>query len=98
MKLSFNSSVDACNRGKGRYIYMLIQRNLKFLEVESGISANDIVDSGKIHFIKTKAKELGVSTYDYIFNPKLLEEVNLQYGCKIVRSTFWMKYQEYLED
>lgn len=98
MKLSFNSSVDASNRGKGRNIYMLIQRNLKFLEVESGISANDIVDSGKIHFIKTKAKELGVSTYDYIFNPKLLEEVNLQYGCKIVRSTFWMKYQEYLED
>lgn len=97
MKLSFNSNVDASNRSKGRNIYSQIQRNLVFLKVESGMSANDIVDSGKINFIITRAKELGISTYEYIFNPKLLEEVNQQYGCKITRSTFWIKYQEYLE-
>ena len=71
--------------------------SISFSSTELGLVFIVGDDSGKIHFITSRAKELGVSTYEYIFNPKLLEEVNQQYGCKITRSTFWIKYQEYLE-
>lgn len=97
MKMTYNSNINANDATKGRGIYSLIQRNLDYLDVQSNISSNDIVDSGKIHFIKERAKELGITTYEYVYNSKYLQEVNHQFGCKITRSVFWLRYKEYLE-
>lgn len=70
MKMTYNSNINANDATKGRGIYSLIQRNLDYLDVQSNISANDIVDSGKIHFIKERAKELGITTYEYVYKDR----------------------------
>ena len=80
---------------KGRIIYNGIARSLKYIGVLSFTSANSIYESGKIWMIKNRAKELGVSTKDYVYSNHI-KEVEHQFGCKIVKSVFWLKYEDHL--
>lgn len=80
---------------KGRIIYNSIARSLKYVGVLEFMSANSIYESGKIWMIKQRAKEIGVSTKDYVYSDRI-KEVEYQFGCKIVRSVFWLKYEDHL--
>lgn len=79
----------------GKRIYYIIVKSLSYLGVENWMSANAIVESGKIHMIKKRAAELGMTPKEYVYSP-YIEEVNKQYDCKIVRSTFVAKYGDFL--
>lgn len=80
---------------KGRIIYNSIARSLKYVGVLEFMSANSIYESGKIWMIKKRAAELGISTKDYVYSNHI-REVEEQFGCKIVRSVFWLKYEDHL--
>ena len=80
---------------KGRIIYNGISRSLNYLGLLEFMSANSIFESGKIWMIKRRAAELNISTKDYVYSDHI-KEVEYQFGCKIVRSVFWLKYEDHL--
>lgn len=80
---------------KGRIIYNSIARSLNYIGVLKFMSANSIAESGKINMIKNMAKEYNITPKEYIYSEKI-KEVEHQYNCNIVKSTFWLKYQEHL--
>lgn len=80
---------------KGRIIYNGIARSLKYVGALSYMSANSICESGKIWMIKQRAAELGISAKDYVYSV-YIREVEHQFGCKIVKSVFWLKYEDHL--
>lgn len=80
---------------KGRIIYNGIARSLKYVGALSYMSANSIHESGKIWMIKERSKELGISTKDYVYSNHI-KEVEYRFNCKIVRSVFWLKYEDHL--
>ena len=47
------------------------------------------------NLLKKKAKEYGMSCKDYIYS-SLIKEVEDKYNTKIVRSIYWLKYEDYL--
>ena len=80
---------------KGRIIYNSISRSLNYVGVLDFMSANSIFESGKIDMIKRRSKELGISAKNYVYSSHI-KEVEKKYNCKIVRSVFWIKYEDYL--
>lgn len=80
---------------KGRIIYNGIARSLKYVGALEFMSANSIHESGKIWMIKQRSKELGINTKDYVYSD-YIREVEYQFGCKIVKSVFWLKYEDHL--
>ena len=80
---------------KGRIIYNSIARSLKFVGALNYMSANSIYESGKIWMIKKRAADLGISTKDYVYSDHI-REVEYHFGCRIVRSVFWLKYEDHL--
>ena len=80
---------------KGRIIYNSIARSLKYVGVLDYMTANSVCESGKIWMIKSRAKDLGVSAKDYVYSD-YIREVEHQFGCKIVKSVFWLKYEDHL--
>ena len=82
------------DRQKAKRIYGKIKRSLDYIGYP-WMTGNDIIESGKIHFIKTRCEELGISGYEYLFSDHI-NEVNKQFGCNIVRSNYYSKYKEYL--
>lgn len=73
-----------------------ILKMLNFQDVVPGITSTSIRYSGKIHFIKERSAELGISSYDYVWKDYYLEVEN-QYGENIPRSVVWNKYRSLLE-
>lgn len=90
-----NTRKDTSDFIRGRVIYNSIARSLKYVGVIKFISANNIFDSGKIYMIKKRAEELGITSKEYIYSNHI-EEVEYRYNTKIVKSNFWLKYQDYL--
>lgn len=80
---------------KGRIIYNSIARSLSYVGVLSYMSANSIFESGKIHMIKNRSSELGITPKEYIYSEHI-KEVEDKYNCKIVKSVFLIKYKDYL--
>lgn len=89
-----NSSNDTSTFYKGRRIYNALNRNFVYLGIE-WMKPNYLVESGKIHMIKERAEELGMTPQEYVYSNHL-QEVLDQYNCKIVRSTFLLKYGDFL--
>ena len=81
---------------KGRIIYNSIARSLNYVGVLDYMSANSIFESGKIDMIKNRSVELGITPKDYIYSNHI-NEVEYKYNCKIVKSVFWIKYEDYLQ-
>ena len=73
-----------------------VLKMLNFQDVVPGITSTSIRYSGKIHFIKQRSAELGISSYDYVWKEYYLEVEN-QYGENIPRSVVWNKYRSLLE-
>lgn len=79
----------------GRKIYNSITRILNYFDVLNFMTANSIAESGKLQMIKEKAKELNMTCKDYIYSNYIIE-VEKKFNSKIVRSIFWLKYDDYL--
>lgn len=87
-----NTNPNNSEFAKGRVIYNSVTRSLNYVGVLQTVSANSVHESGKIHMIKQRAAALNMSAKDYIYSD-YIKEVEHQFGCKIVRSNFWLKYE-----
>lgn len=90
-----NARGDVSDFQLGRKIYNSITRILNYFDVLNFMTANSIAESGKLHMIKEKAKEYGMSCRYYIYSNHITE-VEKKYNSKIVRSIYWLKYEDYL--
>lgn len=90
-----NQNIGLSDFQKGRNIYITCQRIFSYLSIGSWMSANAISESGRLHMIKEKAKELNMTPVDYV-NSKYIEDVNKQFNVVLIPSIFIKKYKEYL--
>ena len=95
IKDSPNARGDVTDFQLGRKIHNGVTRILNYFDVGDFMSANSVFESGKIHMIKEKAKERNMSCKDYIYSD-YVKEVENKFNSKIVRSMFWLKYEDYL--
>lgn len=91
-----NSAEEVDDFRRGRRVYTKIKKILNWLDLDKEISANTIYESGRIHFIKERAKELNESIYDYL-TTCLTDKEYLKRYQKIARPTYYKKYGDYLE-
>lgn len=80
---------------KGRRVSNSFTKFMYRLIGENSISTTDIVNSGKVHFIKCRAKELNITPEEYIWSD-YSKEINVRFNCVFTRSVFWKKYQMFL--
>lgn len=80
---------------KGRRIYITVKRAKSKAALSKWVTPNSLVESGKIHMVKMRSKELGMTPEEYIFS-SYFSEVEKQYNCKIGKKLFLTKYNEYL--
>lgn len=80
----------------GRNMYMAFQRMINYSGMPSFVNMNNIYESGKLNMIKKRARELGMTDIEYI-NSDYIREVDEQYNCRIIRTQFILKYQDYLD-
>lgn len=90
-----NTRDDTSDFQKGRVVYNGISRSLKYLGVFNIVKANSIYESGKIHMIKERSKELGMTPEDYIYSDHI-KEVEERFDCKILRKSYMLKYKGFL--
>ena len=66
--------------------------------VSKWMRPNSLVDSGKIDFINTRSKELGITALEYIYDPECVKEFDYRYEYDMtrLRVSFIKKYKEYL--
>jgi hypothetical protein len=83
--------------GQGRRIYRRLMRNFEYLRVEQWMSASSLEESGRIDFIKTRSKELGISAKDFIFSD-YVDEIDYKYETNIkkLKVSYYKKFEEYL--
>ena len=67
---------------------------MDYLGLLNVISPSDIVSSGIIHFIKSRASEMNIDNRDYLNNYK--EEINNQFNIKIVPYSFIDENEGYI--
>jgi hypothetical protein len=59
---------------------------------------NSLAESGKIHFINKRSKELGMSAKDYLYSDHVQELIDrYEYNFRRLRVSFMRKYGDYLE-
>ena len=80
----------------GRRIYNSIRRTIKIFDRSNIVTANSIVESGKLAMIKKRSAELGISPKEYICSDHI-KEVEAQYDCTIVDTVYLRKYKDYLD-
>ena len=90
-----NQNINLSDFQKGRNIYIACQRIFDYLEIGDYMSPNSIVESGKLHMIKERAKQLNISSIEYLYSD-YIKEVEIQFNCNITRSVYEKKYSEYL--
>jgi len=83
---------------QGRRIYRRLLRNFESMGVSKWMRPNSLVDSGKIDFINTRSKELGITALEYIYDPECVKEFDYRYEYDMtrLRVSFIKKYKEYL--
>lgn len=91
-----NQNIDLSDWQKGRNIYISCKRMFTYLGVDKWMSPNAVAESGKLHMIKERARELNISPKEYIYSDHV-KEVETQYNFKMVPSIFVKKYNEYLD-
>lgn len=90
-----NQNINLSDFQKGRNIYIACQRIFDYLGVGQWMSPNAIVESGKLYMLKEKAKEKNITPIECIYN-ECIKDVEMQYGCSIIKSVYAKKYSEYL--
>ena len=83
---------------KGKRIYHRVKRNFKEIGVDKYMKPKSLVDSGKIDYINTRSKELGITAKEFIYTPEYAEEVRYRFGYDLqrLRVSFINKYGDYL--
>lgn len=79
---------------KGRRVYNKLARCFSYLGVEYMNSAA-LTNSGIIDFIKRRCSELGLTTKEYLYGERYYE-IEDQFGVKVERTSFMIRYQKYL--
>lgn len=87
---------DVSDYQMGRNIYRCFARIIDFIGMPSYITLNCISESGMLHMIKTRAKELEMKETEYMYSPHF-KEVQDQYNSEIKKSRYILKYKDYLE-
>lgn len=90
-----NANAYATDYQKGRNIYISCARIFNYVDAGDWMSPNAIAESGKLYMIKQRASELNLTPMQYLYS-KHINEVENQFGCRITRSIYNKKYQEYL--
>ena len=90
-----NQNMDLSEFQKGRNIYIACQRMFDYLGVGQYMSPNALAESGKLYMIKENAKADNITPMQYIYGDDI-KDVEMQYGCRLVRSVYGKKYGEYL--
>lgn len=81
---------------KGRSAYVAIKKVCIYLGIDKWTNAKTLHESGMVNFIRNRCQELQISAYDYLWSD-YIEEVNGQYDRKVIRSSFYTKYKNYLD-
>lgn len=90
-----NQNMNLSDFQKGRNIYITCKRMFSYLGVGEWMTPNSIAESGKLYMIKERAKQLNMTSVDYIFSENIIE-VEKQFDFSMSRSIYIKKYQEYL--
>lgn len=90
-----NQNMDLSDFQKGRNIYIACQRIFDYLGIGQFMSPNSIAESGKLHMIKNRAREINITPVQYLYSEHM-QEVEKQYGCSIIKSVYSTKYEEHL--
>lgn len=86
---------DHSDKRRGRTIYNIIRRLFIYFDIQGSVNANCIFESGKIHMIKTRAKELNMTCEEYINSP-YIKEVTTQFNFYLgSKREFINKYADY---
>ena len=78
----------------GRRLINKILRIAKIVDAEY-LTTTVIITSGKINFIKERCEELKISGEEFLYSDHI-NEVNKQFDCTLVRSSFYRMYGEHL--
>ena len=83
---------------KGRRIYNRVKRNFNEIGIDKFMRPKSLVDSGKINYINTRSKKLGITAKEFIYTPEYAEEVRYRFGYDLqrLRKSFVEKYGDYL--
>lgn len=92
-----NQNIELSDFQKGRNIYIASQRIFDYIGVRQWMSPNSVAESGKLHMIKERSKELNMTPIQFIYSD-YIKEVEVQYNCSITTSVYKTKYEEYLAD
>ena len=83
---------------KGRRIYNRVKRNFNEIGIDKYMKPKSLVDSGKIDYINTRSKELGITAKEFIYNKDYAKEVRYRFGYDLTqyKFSFMKKYGDYL--
>lgn len=90
------TSKDKESEMKRQAMYRLFIKNLSDMGYE-GLRPKDIEKSGIIHMVKQLAKQHKMRTRDVVADKQLYGFICRQYDFKMYWSTFWSKYERWLE-
>ena len=90
---NYPNTVSTSDKSAHKRLYTSILRVMQRKGLD--LTINDIVESGKIHMIKTRAAELGISSKEYVNSP-YIKEVETQFNCRIEQKRYIIKYGDYL--
>jgi len=90
-----NTKSSAFCKRSGRIVKNSVERIAKYFGLFPIVSANNIIESGKINMIKEQAKEKKMNCRDYIYS-SYINEVEEKYNCTIVKKSYILKYEDYL--
>jgi hypothetical protein len=82
---------------RGRRIYRKLVRNFEYLGVEQWMTASSLEESGRLHYIKTRSQELGMSPREFLFSD-YVHEVDHRFNSNLkeLRLSYYRKFEEYL--
>ena len=92
-----NCESSASDFYRGRRIYNKLLRSFEYLGVAEWMKPNSLTESGKIEYINTRSKELGISGKEFIYSEYASEiEQKYDYNMQRLRAPYYKKFGEYL--
>ena len=95
LKRYCNVSDDMDLEREGRRIYRQFRKCAEYLDVPY-LKPKDLIKSGRIHYINTRCKELGMTAEAVLNDYKYLNEVNQRFEPKIKVVPYLREYGDYL--
>lgn len=92
-------SVRAHHLGTQGNMYRKVDKILlDFNQGNDSINVTSIRNSGKIHFVKTYCKKIGITPKEFLFNAEYRKLIDEQYNDVMKAAPFYEKFKEILED